>query len=94
MNVQVEHREADHQFIALVDGHRCYLRYVPRDGDVLDLVSTFVHPEVRGRHVGVKLVRAALDHARNESLGVIPTCWFVETVIERYPEYRDLLVAG
>lgn len=69
MHVQV-HREADHEFGAVADGYPSYLRYVSKDRSSLDLVSTFVHREVRGRGVGEKLVLAALDYARDESLTV------------------------
>jgi hypothetical protein len=91
MHIEVEHDERQQRFIARLDGLESYLRYARAAEDALDLRSTFVHPDVRGRGVGMALVRRALDHARQNGLGVIPTCWFVETVVDRHPAYRDLL---
>ena len=55
----------------------------------------FTHTEVadafEGRGVGSQLVRAALDSVRNEGLQVVAQCPFVESWIERHPEYVDLL---
>ena len=50
-----------------------------------------MHPALRGHGVGEKLVRQALEWAREEGLRVIPSCWFVDTVVRRHPEYETLL---
>jgi predicted GNAT family acetyltransferase len=92
MHVEVRHEPERAQFVAEADGTRSYLRYVLARA-TLDLVSTYVHPDVRGRRVGESLVIRALDFARENGYEVIPTCWFVDTVVRRHPGYRDLLVA-
>ncbi|MFC7373712.1 GNAT family N-acetyltransferase [Brachybacterium sp. GCM10030267] len=63
----------------------------PGPATVRDLRSTVVAPEHNGRGVGSALVRFALDDAREHSLRVRATCWFVRGWIERHPEYADLL---
>lgn len=93
MQVTIEHDQERGQFVADVGGRRSYLRYTFDPSGSLDLLTTFVHPEVRGRGIGEKLVSAALVYARENSYEVIPSCWFVETVVERHPEYRDLMAA-
>jgi hypothetical protein len=92
MDVQISHEPDHNRFVAEANGTRSYIRYVLL-GDTLDLVSTYVHPDVRGRFVGEKLVKRALDYARENGWSVIPTCWFVETVVTRNPRYADLLVS-
>ena len=91
MEFQIRHEERDRRFVATADGLEGYLRYRPAGSDTLDLVSTFVPPELRGRGMGESLVKAALDHARERGYDVIPTCWFVDTVLDRNPGYRELL---
>lgn len=93
MHVEISHRPDQNQFVATAEGKDSFLRYSPVGEDTLDLVSTFVHRELRGRGVGEKLVQRALDYARQEGLQVIPTCWFVDTVMERHPEYKDLVAS-
>jgi predicted GNAT family acetyltransferase len=85
------HEETDHLFVAEVDGHQATLSYRPVDETVLDFQSTYVPHVLRNRNVGTQLVRYALDFAREKGLQVIPSCWFVGSVVERHPEYRDLL---
>ena len=52
---------------------------------------TLVPPEIEGRGVGSKLIRGALDSARDQGLRVVPQCPFVKAFIDRHPGYRDLL---
>ena len=92
MRVDIRHERELSRFVATARGRDSYLRYTAVGDDKLDLVSTFVHRDLRGRGIGERLVKAALDHAREQGMSVIPSCWFVETVIDRNPLYRDLLV--
>lgn len=93
MTVEIEHEEGSGEFVARVEGRDSVLRYARVDERTLDLRSTFVHPEQRGRGIGEKLVTKALDYAREHGCRVIPTCWFVDTVVRRHPEYRELLTS-
>lgn len=52
---------------------------------------TLVPPELRGRGVAEKLVRAALAEARARGCRVVPQCSYVARFIERHAEYQDLL---
>jgi predicted GNAT family acetyltransferase len=45
---------------------------------------------LRGRGLGYRLVRGALDEVRRLNLKVVPECWFVREVIERNAEFQDL----
>ena len=89
-SVEIRHDAARQKFVAHLEGRNSYLSY-REEGPVLDLLSTFVAPEVRGRGVGEKLVLSALLYAKGRGLRVIPTCWFVDTVVERHAEFQDLL---
>ena len=55
----------------------------------------FIHTEVdeasEGRGLGSRLVLAALDDARGQGLEVVPLCPFVASVIDRHPEYEELV---
>lgn len=73
-----------------VDGKTAALRY-RRSGDVVDLYSTFVPPEGRGKGVAARLVRVALDDMRAKGQKIIPTCSYLDTYLSRHPEDRDLV---
>lgn len=78
-------------------------RYEARDGQLLGFADyqktpqlivfthTIVEPAHEGRGVGSTLVRAALDHVRDQGLAVLPLCPFVKSWIRRHPDYADLV---
>lgn len=77
--------ESDHEDPA-------YLQYeIPVEGTI-DLTHTSVPKALEGKGVGAALVRFALEHAKENGLEVIPTCGFVQSWLERHPEY-DAIVA-
>jgi predicted GNAT family acetyltransferase len=58
----------------------------------------FIHTEIGdefgGQGLGGKLIRYALDDARNQGLAVLPECPFVRGYIAKHHEYLDLVPAG
>jgi uncharacterized protein len=88
--VEVRHNVAAHRFEAEVDGGMSVADYVLRDGEMV-MTHTYTPPELRGRGIAEKLVRAALDYARAERLRVVPACSYVDIFIQRHPEYQSLV---
>jgi predicted GNAT family acetyltransferase len=80
-----------HRFVAICQGAESRLEYTPLGGDTLDLRSTFVPQQLRGRGIGGRIVRRVLEYARDQNLRVIPSCWFVRDFIAANPRYRPLL---
>jgi predicted GNAT family acetyltransferase len=70
-----------------------YLLYGSRPG-LLALIHTEIKPEFEGAGLGGTLVRGALDNARDRGMSVLPFCPFVNSWIERHPEYTDLVPEG
>lgn len=81
---------AEQEFELSVGGHRAVAAY-QLEGDTIVFTHTLVPQPLEGRGVGTKLIRAALDSARDRGLKVIPQCEFVRAYIGKHPEYRDLL---
>jgi predicted GNAT family acetyltransferase len=86
----VTDNRAEQEFTLELDGHRAVAAY-QREGDRIVFTHTVVPPAIEGRGVGSKLIRAALDSARDQKLKVIPQCRFVAAFIAKHPAYRDLL---
>lgn len=68
------------------------LAYTP-DEDVLTVVHTEVSPELSGQGVGKKLVSEVVQYARDEGKSIDPQCAFARSVIEKHPEFQDVLKA-
>ena len=88
--VHVEHRPADHRFVADVAGGEAVLIYEPLARGSLDLEHTIVPEEARGGGVGDALVRAAVAYARREGVQLVPTCPYVEAWLARHPKEDDV----
>ncbi len=55
------------------------------------LEHTEVDEELKGQNIGYQLVSAAASYARNHGLKLVPVCPFASSVINKKPEFKDLL---
>lgn len=55
---------------------------------LINIDHTEVPAALRGRKVGERLVRQAVEDARREGITIIPLCPFAKTQIERHAEGR------
>jgi len=55
------------------------------------LAHTEVPPEFAGHGVAAKLVKAALEYARESGLGVVPLCSYAAAYIRRDQQYQVLI---
>jgi len=86
----VRDNKAEQEFELVVDGHRARAAY-QIEGDTIVFTHTIVPKAIEGRGVASKLIRAALDSARDRGLKVIAQCPFVAAYIKRHPDTQDLL---
>ena len=86
----VRDNRAEQEFTLDVGGTRAVAAY-RRDGDAIVFTHTSVPGKIAGHGVGSRLIRAALDSARDRGLTVVAQCPFVAAYIDRHPEYRVLL---
>ncbi|ONK58205.1 uncharacterized protein A4U43_C09F9560 [Asparagus officinalis] len=83
---------------------RAYLQYYLRDVTptveedekrkitVMDMVHTFVPGSKRGLGLANRLCAAAFDHARRNSLFVVPTCSYIsDTFLPRNPSWMSVV---
>ncbi|WP_307147586.1 GNAT family N-acetyltransferase [Rhizobium tibeticum] len=64
----------------------------PTAGRKLIIIDhTEVPAALRGRKVGERLVRQAVEDARREGITIIPLCPFAKAQIERHAKWKDVL---
>ena len=75
------------RFELSVNGETAFLVY-ERTDDAFTLIHTEVPDALRGRHVGERLVEAALQSARSAELRIIAVCPFVKAYMRRHEAPR------
>lgn len=93
-DVRVIDRPERGRFEVTVDGEPAGFAAYHRVGDNLDFTHTEVDDRYEGQGVGSRLIKAALDAARDNQRGVLPHCPFVRSYIERHTEYLELVPAA
>jgi uncharacterized protein len=95
LEIELQHEEENNRFVVDLGtpGEQAVLSYRRVDENTLDFLSTLVPPAAREEGTGTALVRGALDWARERGHQIIPSCSFVEEIIERFPEYEELVAA-
>jgi predicted GNAT family acetyltransferase len=75
----------------IVDAVEAEMTY-SRAGEGLIIIDhTEVPAALRGRKVGERLVRQAIEDARRDGVAIIPLCPFAKAQIGRHPEWQDVL---
>lgn len=90
MTLTVSHNQAGQCFEAVVDGHRCVVDYLLRDG-VMTVTHTGVPDAVGGRGIAAELTKFALDAVSRAGWKLIPACTYTAAYVRRHPEYSHLL---
>jgi predicted GNAT family acetyltransferase len=79
-------------FVIDVDGEQLgELEYFISAPGVITIYHTGVNEKLRGQRAGDKLVTAAVEYAGANKLKVVATCPFAKKVIDRTPEFQDVL---
>lgn len=93
MDTEIRREGNAGHFVATLNGDEAQVAFEEAGEDRLDYRSTFVPEEHRHQGLGEQLVLEALEWARDHGYQVIPTCPFVGWVVERNPEFGDLIAS-
>jgi uncharacterized protein len=83
----VRDNRTKNRFEISVNGETAFLLY-NRTDDALTLIHTEVPTALRGRHLGDRLVEAALQSARSAGLRIIAVCPFARAYMRKHPAPR------
>lgn len=65
--------------------------YTQPSGNIMIVEHTEVSDALRGQNIGYELVHAGVEYARQHGMKIIPTCPFAKALIEKKPEWQDVL---
>ena len=75
----------------VVDGIEAEMTYSRVNDGLIIIDHTEVPAALRGRKIGERLVRQAVEDARHEGVEIIPLCPFAKAQIDRHPDWQDVL---
>jgi predicted GNAT family acetyltransferase len=75
----------------VIDGHEAEMTYSRAGKGLIIIDHTEVPAALRGRSVGERLVRQAVEDARREGVAIVPLCPFAKAQIGRHPEWQDVV---
>lgn len=89
--IEREENESKGRYWVRLDGAEAELTYSRAGHRMIIIDHTSVPDAMRGKSVGKLLVGRAVADARVEGRSIIPLCPFARSVIERTPEWQDVL---
>ena len=94
MTSEFRDNAAASQYELTTGGGLAFLTYrdSPRGHRVL--IHTEGPPELQGKGIGSRLVKAVLEDARAHHRPIVPACAFVKSYLQRHPEYADVTRVG
>lgn len=89
--VEREDGAAKGRYRLVIDGAEAEMTYSRVNDGLIIIDHTEVPPVLRGRKVGERLVRQAIEDARRDGFAIIPLCPFAKAQIDRHAEWQDVV---
>jgi predicted GNAT family acetyltransferase len=83
MDIVIANNQSEERFEIACEGRLALLEY-KISGDLMTLVHTEVPKDLGGKGFGGKLVKFALEYAKQNSLRVVAHCEFAQNYIKRH----------
>ncbi|HEV7331007.1 MAG TPA: GNAT family N-acetyltransferase [Flavisolibacter sp.] len=91
----IQHKEGKKRGVFFIEGDDAMLAqivYTVSTDNIMIIEHTEVDKALRGKNIGYELVHKSADYARTHGMKVSPLCPFAKAVMDKKPEFRDLLV--
>lgn len=90
----IQHRKRDTKGLFFIeeDGDVvAEMVYTSPQSGIMIIKHTEVDREIRGQDIGYELVHHAVQYARQHGIKIVPVCPFVKAVMDRKPDFQDVL---
>ena len=68
-----------------------YIKYVKKEENVIDVLSTVVHEKYQGQGMAGMLFDALMKYVKDNSLKIIPSCSYIEKKLSKLANSCDFL---
>ncbi|WP_340065205.1 GNAT family N-acetyltransferase [Ascidiimonas aurantiaca] len=93
MENKIRHQQKETKGIFFIqDGMKmaAHMTYSKAGPDKIIIDHTVVEEAYKGHGLGSQLVKAAVVHARENELKILPLCPFANAEFKKHPEYDDV----
>ena len=91
MNVEREEKNHRGSFYVEQDGKWEAEMAYGMTGEQMIIYHTEVSDALQGKHVGMQLVMAGVEYAREHHFKIVPLCPFAKAVIDKTAAFQDVL---
>ena len=91
LTIEREEGASKGRYLVRIDGAEAMMTYSRAGESAMIIDHTEVPDALRGRSVGLSLVRRAVEDARAEGRSIIPLCPFAKAQFSRHPEWQDVV---
>ncbi|MGY5849885.1 GNAT family N-acetyltransferase [Salegentibacter sp. F14] len=91
--MNIKHKETQTRgmfYLENNNGVYAELTYTHQDNDILTIDHTEVKPELEGQGIAGRLLKRAVEYAREQGFKVDPLCPYAEVQFERNESYQDV----
>ncbi|HSP11312.1 MAG TPA: GNAT family N-acetyltransferase [Salegentibacter sp.] len=91
--MDIKHKETDNRGMFYLENEKgifAELTYVRKNNDILTIDHTEVDEELEGKGFAGKLLKRAVEFAREENLKIDPLCPYAEVQFQRNESYQDV----
>ncbi|MBO9701923.1 MAG: N-acetyltransferase [Sporocytophaga sp.] len=79
-------------FVRIDDKTAAKLEYSLKSEHLMTIDHTEVDKSLKGEGIGHSLVERAISFARSNKMKVIPYCPFAKAIIDKTPEFQDVIL--
>lgn len=94
MDIKITHDKDQRLFYTMIEGKESFLKYSMYRENVMDFLTTYVEPSLRGQGIAAALVDEGFKYARENNFQILPTCSYVDIYLQRKDEFKDLEYRG
>lgn len=93
MDILIQHQEAETKgsFYYEVEGKRlAEMTYSKAGTELIIIDHTEVDESLKGKGVGLELLKYAVDYVRKKGIKILPLCPFAKATLQKHPEWKDV----
>ena len=90
--IKVKMNEEENRFEVDLNGKKAMIEFIlKKENNHIIFTHTEVPPEHSGKGIAATMAERALEYARENKLKVTSLCSYMDSFIQKNPEYQDLL---